>query len=344
MVVRAARDDAEAILLQRLSERLGVLDGLRCVLLELRAQCLAERDGLRRDDVHERAALDAREDGLVELLAELCILAEDHAAARAAQRLVRRRRDDVGVRDRARVKASGDEAGDVRNVDHEVGTDLVGDLCEAREVDDARVGGCAGDNHLRLAFLSLLLERVVVDALRLLVDTVRHDLEVLAAHVDRAAVRQVTAVREVHAHDRVARRQECEEDGHVGLCAGMRLDVGVFRAEELLGAVDGELLDDIDVLAAAVVALARVAFGILIRQHAALRFHHGLGDDVLRGDELEFRALAIELEVEFFRDFRVRLFQGGHQAHGVPPILLLSGSMTYLWMTIGRELTSARLP
>ena len=47
------------------------------------------------------------------------------------------------------------------------------------------------------------------------------------------------------------------EDGGVGLRAGVRLDVGVLGAEELLGAVDRELLDDVDVLAAAVVAPAR---------------------------------------------------------------------------------------
>ena len=221
------------------------------------------------------------------------------------------------------MEAGGDEAGDVRDVDHEVSADFVGDFREAREVDDARIGGGAGDDQLRLALFSLLLECVVVDALRLLVDTVRHDLEVLAAHVDRAAVRQVTAVREVHAHDRVTRRQEGEEHSHVGLCAGMRLDVGIGCAEELLRAVDGQLLDDVDVLAAAVVALAGVAFGVFIRQHAALCFHHGFGDDVLRRDELELRALAIELQVNLFRDFRVRLFQGVHQAHGFPPILLL---------------------
>ena len=44
----------------------------------------------------ERPALDAREDLAVDRLAVRC-LAEDQAAARAAQRLVRRRRHDVGV-------------------------------------------------------------------------------------------------------------------------------------------------------------------------------------------------------------------------------------------------------
>jgi hypothetical protein len=46
----------------------------------------------------------------------------------------------------------------------------------------------------------------------------------------------------------------------------MRLHVGVIGAEQLLGAVDGQLFDFIHMLAAAVVALARVAFGVLVGQ------------------------------------------------------------------------------
>jgi len=44
---------------------------------------------------------------------------EDHRPAGAAQRLVRRRRDDVGVLERRRDEAGGDEPGDVRHVGQE---------------------------------------------------------------------------------------------------------------------------------------------------------------------------------------------------------------------------------
>ena len=54
------------------------------------------------------------------------------------------------------------------------------------------------------------------------------------------------------------------EDGHVRLRAGVRLDVGVLGAEELLRALDRERLGDVDELAAAVVALARIALGVLV--------------------------------------------------------------------------------
>ena len=66
-----------------------------------------------------------------------------------------------------------------------------------------------------------------------------------------------------------------EEHRLVGLRAGVGLHVGVLGAEQLLHAVDGQLLGDVDELAAAVVALARVALGVLVGELGALRRHHG---------------------------------------------------------------------
>ena len=83
--------------------------------------------------------------------------------------------------------------------------------------------------------------------------------------------------------------------GHVGLRAGVRLDVGVLGAEEGLGALDGDALDLVDDLAAAVVALARVALGVLVGEHRADGLHDRRPGEVLRRDELELVALAVGL-------------------------------------------------
>ena len=93
--------------------------------------------------------------------------------------------------------------------------------------------------------------------LRLAVDLVGGDLVQAARDVDLHAVGEVAAVGEREAHDRVARLQQRVVDGGVGLRAGVRLDVRVLGAEQRLGAVDRELLGDVDPLAAAVVAPAR---------------------------------------------------------------------------------------
>ena len=79
---------------------------------------------------------------------------------------------------------------------------------------------------------------------------------------------------------------------------GIRLHIGEAAAEELAGPLDREVFGDVDILAAAVVALARIAFGVFVGHHRALRLHHGAGDDVFRGDQFDLVALA----AEFLRD------------------------------------------
>ena len=79
-------------------------------------------------------------------------------------------------------------------------------------------------------------------------------------------MRQVPAVRQRHAEDRVARLQRGEEHRLIRLRSRVRLDIREFGVEELFGAVDRELLRDVDIFASAVVALPRIALGVLVRQ------------------------------------------------------------------------------
>jgi hypothetical protein len=71
------------------------------------------------------------------------------------------------------------------------------------------------------------------------------------------------------------------------------LDVGVIGAEQFLGAVDSQLLDDIDEFAAAVVTLARITFGVLVGQNRTLSLHHGRAGVVFRSDQLNVLFLAL---------------------------------------------------
>ena len=101
------------------------------------------------------------------------------------------------------------------------------------------------------------------------------------------AVRQVAAVREVHAEHGVAGLQQRQVDAHVGLRAGVRLHVDVIGAEQLLGARDRQRLRDVHEFAAAVIALAGIALGVLVRHHRAGGFEHRGADEVFRRDQLE---------------------------------------------------------
>ena len=63
----------------------------------------------------------------------------------------------------ARVQTRGDQAGEVRHVDHQVRADLVGDAAERGEVELTRVGRPAGQDQLRAVFPGQALDLVHVD-------------------------------------------------------------------------------------------------------------------------------------------------------------------------------------
>ena len=91
----------------------------------------------------------------------------------------------------------------------------------------------AGDDHLRFVFERESLDFVVIDQ-SFVIDAVLHGVEELAGEIDLRAVRQMSAVRERHAEHRVARLEQREVNGLVGLRARVRLHVRVVGAEQLL--------------------------------------------------------------------------------------------------------------
>ena len=65
----------------------------------------------------------------------------------------------------------------------------------------------------------------------------------------------------------------------------------------------------VDILATAVIALARIAFGVFVGHHAALRLQHRLADDVFRGDQFQIILQAPGFLLNRGENFRVRLFE-----------------------------------
>ena len=196
--------------------------------------------------MHQRAALEAGEDRRVDLLGELLVVGEDHAAAGPAQRLVRRRRDDMGVRERRRMRPARDQAGEMGDIGHEIGADRVADGAEALEIPMPRIGRAARDDELGLVLARQRLDLVHVDAMGRPVDPVGHGLEPPAGHVDRRPMGQVASGREVEAHEGVARLHQRQEHALIRLAAGIGLDVGEAAVEQLAGALDRQRLRDVD--------------------------------------------------------------------------------------------------
>ena len=124
---------------------------------------------------------------------------------------------------------------------------------------------------------------------------------------------QMAAGRQIEAHEGVAGLQQRQKHRLVHLAAGVRLDVGELRAEQLLGALDRQRLGDVDPFAAAVIAIARIAFRVLVGHDRALCFQHGAADDVFRRDQLDLVALAAEFALDRGGDFGVGLGKRGRE-------------------------------
>ena len=73
----------------------------------------------------------------------------------------------------------------------------------------------------------------------------------------------------------------------VGVDAGVWLDVGVRRTEQLLGVLGGYRLDGVDVLAAGVEAVPDGALGVLVGEPGAHGEQHRGRGVVLAGDQLQ---------------------------------------------------------
>ncbi len=107
----------------------------------------------------------------------------------------------------------------------------------------------------------------------------------------------------------IAWLQQRQHHGLIGLCAGMRLDIGEFAAEKLLRPVDGDFLRHIDEFAPAIIAPAGIALGIFVGQYAALGFENRARDDILRCNQLDLRLLAQGFRVDRLGNRRIGLVQ-----------------------------------
>ncbi len=291
---------------QLLGDGLGALQRAFLALAEQLGGGDPQRHRLSGDHVLQRASLLTGEDRRVDLLLQL-LPAQDQTGARAAQGLVGGGGDHVGVRHRIGVQPRRHQPSEMGHVDHQRRFDLIGDLAEAREVQLARVGRPAGEQQLGAVLARETRHLVHVHQPRLRVGLIGHHLVEFPRDVELHAVGQVPAVGQRQAHNLLAGLQQRVIDGGVGLRTGVRLHVGVLGSEQCLGAVNRQLLADVDLLAAAVVAAARVALGVLVGQHRTDGFQDSEGHEVLRGDHLQRVLLAPKLTLHRRGDLRIHL-------------------------------------
>jgi hypothetical protein len=231
-------------------EHPGVVHHGLGVGLETGPERLSESRRLAGDHMHQGPALQTRKGGGVDLLAQVQIVGQDHAAAAAAQSLVGRGGHHMGMGQRRRMHAGRDQPGEMGHVDLEVGAHLIGNLPEAREIQDPWVSRAAGDDQLRLVLPGQGLDLVEVDQGVVPAHAVLYRLEPLARQVGPRAVGQMAARGQRQTHDGIARLAQRQEHTLIGLGPGVRLHVGEFTVEQLLGTIQRQLLDHVDVFAA----------------------------------------------------------------------------------------------
>lgn len=192
MAVGTVSNEGISERLELLLQCLGVVNDLLLVGLEFRSSSLLECNGKSSDGVVVGTTLVAREDREVngtlkvveDLLAGLgvsgtdTLTEEDHGATRTTEGLVGCGGDNIGVLEGRGDDASSDQAGNMGHIDHEVGTDRVGNLPHSLVVDQTAVGRGTGHKDLRAVELSILSEHVIVDDAGLEIDLVREGLEV----------------------------------------------------------------------------------------------------------------------------------------------------------------------
>ncbi len=200
--------------------------------------------------------------------------------------------DDVCVLDRILEEACGDEAGGVGHIYPEHGSHLVCYFAHACVIPFAGVCGRSADDELGLAFKGLALHFVIVDTAGFRIQAISYGMIENSRGVDGRSVGKVTAHGEVETHEGVAGFEDGHGDCHVGLGAGVRLDVCPAGTIYLFQPVDGQLFNLVYHHAPAIVAFARIPFGIFVRADRTHGLHYLVGNVILGCDEFESALLA----------------------------------------------------
>ena len=124
------------------------------------------------------------------------------------------------------MKSCCHQSCDMRHIYHKHSANLVAHLPETLKINRSGIGTRTCDNHLGLT-LQCQPAHVVVIKKAIVIHAIGNHMEILSRHVDRRTVREMSAVVEVHAHNRVARLQDCKLYCHICLCAGVRLHICV---------------------------------------------------------------------------------------------------------------------
>ena len=273
--MRTARNHVVTTFQEHFNHRFSVFSNLLLVSFELRFHCFFECYRFTRDNMHQRTTLTTREYSRVQFFIQIFITAfrQDDTTAWTRQGFVGSGSHDVCMRNRAWINISSNQTCNVRHINEQVSTHAVSDFTHFCPVTNTRVSGETTHDHFWFVSFCQFSQFVVVDFTGC-IDTVRNNIIQFTRQVYRRTVSQVTAVCQVHTQNGIAWLQQRSVYSEVSLRTRVRLHVSVVSTEQRFCTVDSQLLNDIHVLATAVVTFARIAFCILVSQLGALSLHY----------------------------------------------------------------------
>ncbi len=229
------------------------------------------------------------------------------------------------------MEAGRYEPGYMRYVHEHKCAHRIRDLPELFKIYCAGVSRCAHEYHLRLVFCGYTGDLVIVERLCLAIYAIRDYIIEFTGKIMRVAVRKMASACQVHSHDRIARLKHGKIYDHVGLRAGMRLDIDMLGAKKFLSALYRYGLDLVDVFATVIPSCFRITFRIFIGKDGSLRLEDRFAYKIFACDKLYIAVLAPGLAQDSIKYFLVLFLQ---EAHCFFPFSFDSNSsicLTRLW-------------
>ena len=211
------------------------------------------------------------------------------------------------------MRSTGHQSREVRHIHKKERANFICDLTHAGEINNPRISAAAANNQPRTLRHGDFFQVIIVDRLGLLRHAVGNDLVGLAREIQRVPMRQVAAMGQIQAQNRVARLQHRRVGGLIGLRSRVRLHVGILRAKKFLGPFACQFLHHVGKFASAVIALAGIPLRIFVGEYGTGSLEHSLAHEVLRTDQFQPFMLAASFVVDGVRNLRINLIErAGH--------------------------------
>ena len=117
------------------------------------------------------------------------------------------------------------------HINHQIGTNAVGNIAEGFEIDDTRIGRATGDDELGLVLFGKTRDFIKINLVILRPHAILYGVEPLARLVRSGTMSQVATGSEAHAEDGVTRFDERHHRALISLRTGIRLHVDIGAVE-----------------------------------------------------------------------------------------------------------------